>query len=73
MSFDLAITLAASIVIVALLAFAAWRSGKPRPDTIRGRGAPWRLIVFLCGAALLIAVVHAVNLMGLHTGNDRLR
>lgn len=59
-----------SIVGVSVLAtgFAAWQSGRPRKDSLQAKWVPWRFVVLVSGAVLLLSVVHAMNLMGIHTG-----
>lgn len=65
---DLQITLAIAAGLAALGLFAGWRGARP-PDPHRGpRLVPWRFIMLLSAAGLLLMVVHAVNLMGITTG-----
>ena len=50
-----------------------WR-GARAPDLVRGpRLTPWRLIMLLAAAAVMLGLVHAVNLMGVETGQRQLR
>jgi hypothetical protein len=60
-------------VIVALLAgtvFAGWKSGRPRKDSHRTQWVSWQLVTVLAGTALVFAIVHAINLMGVNTGDN---
>jgi hypothetical protein len=52
--------------------FAAWKSGQPKKDSLRARWISWPLVTLVAGALLLMGVVHAVNLMGMHTGGGML-
>jgi hypothetical protein len=72
MSSELIVTLAVVASGAALLLFAMWRDGKKLPDTPHGRRPiPWKFVMLLAGAIILLATVHAVNLMGFKTGNGR--
>jgi hypothetical protein len=53
-------------------AFSAWKSGRPRKDSLKPQWISWRLMTLVSGAVLLLGVVHAINLMGLHTGGGGL-
>jgi hypothetical protein len=66
MSFSL--TLAIAAVLLALMVLSGWLGARP-PNPHRGpRMAPWRFIMLLCAAGVLLMVVHLVNLMGVTTG-----
>lgn len=69
---ELTISLSVAAVAGALTAFASWKSGRPRKDSVRGAWISWPLVTVLAGAALLLSAVHAVNLLGFHTGRDRI-
>lgn len=62
------VTLSAIGFSLTLTIFAAWQSGRPRKDSLQIKWIPWRLVTLVAGAFLLLAVVHAINLMGVHTG-----
>jgi hypothetical protein len=47
---------------------AAWQSSRPRKDSLQTKWIPWRFVVLASGAVLVLAAVHAVNLMGIETG-----
>ncbi|MDP3738657.1 MAG: hypothetical protein Q8R02_14775 [Hyphomonadaceae bacterium] len=64
-----------SVVIgagVLLTGFAAWKSGQPKKDSLRARWISWPLVTLVAGAVLIMGVVHAMNLAGLHTGGGML-
>ncbi len=62
------LTLALALAGLAVVALAAWRHGLP-PDPVKGpRMIPWILILLTAATFTLVMVVHAVNLLGLHTG-----
>jgi hypothetical protein len=52
--------------------FSAWKSGRPRKDSLKPQWISWKLMTLVSGAVLLLGVVHAINLMGLHTGGGGL-
>jgi hypothetical protein len=66
------ITLCVIGVSLVMTGFAAWQSGRPRKDSLQTKWIPWRFVVLVSGAVLVLAVVHAVNLMGIETGNGML-
>lgn len=62
------VTLGVVLAAAAVGVFAGWRGARP-PDLRRGpRLIPWRLIMLTAAAAALLALVHAANLLGVHTG-----
>jgi len=64
----LSVTLGLIAVFVAIAVFAGWRGAQP-PDPLKGvRMAPYRLIMLTAAAAVLILLVHLVNLLGVKTG-----
>jgi hypothetical protein len=68
MRMDWLATLAVIAGFGALAVFAGWRGARP-PDLLRGpRLMPWRLIMILAAAGVLLALVHAANLLGFETG-----
>ncbi len=65
---DVRITLLAMLLSSGLAAFAGWRGARP-PDLLRGpRMIPWRPIMVASAVALLMFLVHLVNLLGVTTG-----
>lgn len=61
-------TLIMLAVAVAVGLFCAWRGAQP-PDLIRGpRMIPYRFIMVLAAAVVLVTVVHLMNLAGFETG-----
>ena len=66
------ITISAIVITAVLTAYASWRSGRPRKDSVRGSWISWPLVTVLAGATLFMGVVHAVNLTGFHTGRDQI-
>ena len=65
---DFRITLLAILLSSGLAAFAGWRGARP-PDLVKGpRMIPWRPIMVASATALLVFVVHLVNLLGVTTG-----
>jgi hypothetical protein len=62
------ITLVASVAGLLVAVFAAWKSGLPRKDSLNARWISWPLVTVLAAAVVVLAVVHAINLMGVRTG-----
>jgi hypothetical protein len=67
-----AVTITAIVLTAGLTAFSSWKSGRPRKDTPNATWISWPLVTVLAGAALFMVVVHAVNLMGIHTGRGQI-
>lgn len=63
------VTLSLLCGAVALYAFAGWRRAQP-PIPTRVRMIPWLAVQALAAASLLMLIVHAVNLAGMHTGRS---
>ncbi len=62
-------TITLSIGCAALIAavFCGWRGALP-PDPRRGvRLVPWRFLMLLSGALLVLILVHLAGLLGLHS------
>jgi H+/Cl- antiporter ClcA len=66
---DLPVTLALAAAFAAFGAFCGWRGARP-PDFKHGRPRmiPWRPLMVGSAAGLLLMLVHAANLVGIHTG-----
>jgi hypothetical protein len=65
---SLSVTLAIAAALLVLAVVSGWMGARP-PNPHRGpRMAPWRFIMLLAVAGLLLMVVHLVNLMGVSTG-----
>ncbi|WP_370689262.1 hypothetical protein [Phenylobacterium sp.] len=61
-------TLGLIAAFLAVAVFAGWRGAQP-PNPLKGvRMAPYRLIMVTAAAAVLILLVHLVNLLGVKTG-----
>lgn len=64
---DLAITCAVLIALVGL--FLHGRAVTARPaDPLKPRMIPWNLVMIVCAFAILLAIVHLVNVLGYQTG-----
>jgi len=65
---DLTTTLTATVAGAALVLFCGWRGARP-PDLRRGpRMVPWRFLMLLAGAILVLMLVHLAGLAGLAPG-----
>lgn len=61
---SLTLTLALLVAALALAVFAGWRGSRPW-DPRRGvRMIPWRFIMLLSAAAILVLAIHLGTLMG---------
>ena len=66
--FSLPVTLLSAAAGVALAVFCGWRGAKP-PDLARGpRLVPYRFLMMLAAAWVLLMVVHMASLLGVETG-----
>lgn len=65
---SLSVTIGLCIALAAIMVAAGWAGARP-PDPRKGpRLVPWRFIMLLAAAGLLLMMVHLINLMGLRTG-----
>jgi hypothetical protein len=65
---DLIMTLALAGALLAAALGSGWLGARP-PNPHRGpRMVPWRFLMVLAAAGLLVMLVHLVNLMGVTTG-----
>ncbi len=65
---DLSVTVAAAAAILVLGALFGWLGGRA-PDPNRGpRMVPWRFLMLLCAAVVMMLLVHLATLAGLKTG-----
>jgi Na+-driven multidrug efflux pump len=62
------ITIAIIVLSAGLTAFAGWKTGRPPRDSARTQWVSWQWIMFTAAIVTVFAVVHAMNLMGYHTG-----
>lgn len=70
---DWAITIAAIVVFGGLAAFAGWKSGRPRKDSLKVQWVSWPLVTMLAATAAIFAIIHVVGLLGFETGGNTLR
>jgi hypothetical protein len=65
---DFPLTLAISAGLLALTVGAGWLGARP-PNPHKGpRLVPWRLIMLLSAAVLMVVLAHLLNLFGVTTG-----
>ena len=62
---SLPLTLGLLAAALALTIFAGWRGSRPWDLTRGVRMVPWRLIMLLSGAVILVLAVHLGTLMGI--------
>lgn len=61
------VTAGIAVAALAMVAFLAWRDRRPRTD-LRTSLIPTVPVMLFSGIVALLAIVHLVNLLGLHTG-----
>ena len=67
---DTEITIAITIAAASIAALFGWL-GARKPDPARGpRLAPYRFLMLVAAAVVLMMIVHLVNLAGFHTGRQ---
>lgn len=65
---DLPLTLALAAAALLSVVVFGWLGARP-PNPHRGpRLVPWRFLMLLAAAGVMLMVVHAINLMGVVTG-----
>ena len=62
---SLTLTLIVTAAVLALTIFAGWRGSRPSQPHRGVRMVPWRLVMVLSAAALLVLAVHLAALVGL--------
>lgn len=62
---SLTLTLVITAAVLALTVFAGWRGSRPSQPHRGVRMVPWRFIMVLSAAALLVLAVHLAALVGL--------
>lgn len=68
---DLSVTLALGAALLAVTVFSGWMGARP-PDLRRGpRMVPYRFIMLMAAACLIVVLVHLVNMLGVVTGPRR--
>lgn len=67
---DWPLTLAIIAAGAALLGVSVWQDSRPKKDSLKPRFRSWKFLILLAGAVIAFALVHAVNLLGFHTGGN---
>jgi len=62
---SLTLTLALLAAAVALAVFAGWRGARPSQPHLGVRMIPWRFVMILAGAGVLVLLVHLAALLGM--------
>lgn len=70
MDIDWIITIGAVAGLLGLTVYAGWKSGRPRKDSVKPQWVSWPFVTVFAGALLAFAVIHAMNLLGFHTGQN---
>jgi hypothetical protein len=65
---DIAVTASIAVVCALLAVFSGWRGSRPAAPHRGPRMVPWRFLMILFAAVVLMLVVHLVNLAGVKTG-----
>ena len=71
MTLEWMMTLGALLLGGFLLALAVWRDSRPKDLGARKGWISWHLVMLLAGVVITLAAVHAMNLLGIHTGGAR--
>jgi hypothetical protein len=67
---ELMLTVSTIGIGLLLTAFAAWKSGQPKKDSLNARWISWPLVTVVAGGVLMLALIHGASLVGLHTGGS---
>ncbi len=62
---SLNLTLALLAAAVALAVFAGWRGARPSQPHLGVRMIPWRFVMILAGAVVVLLLVHVAALLGM--------
>lgn len=62
---SLTLTLALLAGAVALVVFAGWRGARPSQPHLGVRMVPWRFVMILAGAMVVVLLVHLAALLGM--------
>lgn len=62
---SLTLTLIVTAAVLAFTVFAGWRGSRPSQPHLGVRMVPWRFVMVLSAAALLVLIVHLAALIGL--------
>ena len=71
MAMEWTITVAALGLGALGTAFCAWKSGRPRKDSLKPRWISWRLMTLFSGAVTLVALAHTASMLGLNQNSGR--
>ncbi len=69
---ELALTLGVLALSGGLTAYAGWKSGQPRKDSLKPLWISWTGILIVATIVVVLAAIHALNLLGMHTGSRTL-
>jgi ABC-type amino acid transport system permease subunit len=67
---DMTVTVALLAGFAALFALASWRAARPTQFG-KVRMVPWTAVSLVAALAAIVMLVHAVNLLGVQTGQAR--
>lgn len=70
---DWTLTLAALALFGGLTAYAGWKSGRPRKDSLSVQWISWPLVTVLAATAAIFAIIHVAGLLGFQTGGSTLQ
>jgi hypothetical protein len=54
---------------LAITAFAAWKSGQPKKDSLKARWISWPLVTVIAGGVLMLALIHMASLLGVNANS----
>ncbi len=64
-----ALSLGTITVFGGLMAFAGWKSGRPRRDRLKPLWISWTGVAVVAMIIVVFAALHILSLMGVHTGS----
>jgi hypothetical protein len=65
---NLTVTVISLALLMALAVLCGWRGARPADIQKGPRMMPWRLLMMICVVAIILFVVHLLNLFGMQTG-----
>jgi hypothetical protein len=65
---DISLTAGLGVAFALLALICGWRGARPPNPHGKPRLVPWRFLMLLLAAGVMLMVVHLVNLLGVKTG-----
>jgi hypothetical protein len=68
MTTEMTVTLTVLAAGGALIGGSSWMTHRPKTDTPHVRWAPWKFLILLGAAVVMLSGIHALTLSGVETG-----